>query len=44
MVFDSLDAVREFSGERYEDAVVPAKARAVLSRFEERSQHHEIRV
>jgi antibiotic biosynthesis monooxygenase (ABM) superfamily enzyme len=43
MLFDSLDAVREFAGEDYEAAVVPAKARAVLSRFNDRSQHYEIR-
>jgi antibiotic biosynthesis monooxygenase (ABM) superfamily enzyme len=44
MLFDSLDAVREFAGEHYEAAVVPDKARALLSRFDERSQHYEIRV
>lgn len=44
MRFDSLDAVREFAGQDYEVAVVPQKARAVLSRFDERSQHYEIRV
>ncbi len=43
MLFDSLDAVREFAGENYEVAVVPEKARAVLSRFDQRSQHYEIR-
>jgi heme-degrading monooxygenase HmoA len=43
MFFDSLDAVREFAGEDYEAAVVPPKARAVLARFDERSQHYEIR-
>ena len=43
MLFDSLDDVREFAGEDYEVAVVPQKARAVLSRFDERSQHYEIR-
>ncbi len=43
MVFDSLAAVREFAGEDYELAVVPKKARAVLSHFDERSQHYEIR-
>jgi heme-degrading monooxygenase HmoA len=43
MVFDSLEAVREFAGEDYEVAVVPEKARAVLSRFDNRSQHYEIR-
>jgi heme-degrading monooxygenase HmoA len=43
MVFDSLDAVREFAGEDYEVAVVPEKARAVLSHFDSRSLHYEIR-
>lgn len=43
MVFETLDAVREFAGEDYERAVVPESARAVLSRFDERSQHYEIR-
>ena len=42
MVFDSLDAVREFAGEDYEAAVVPEKARALLSHFDEKSQHYEI--
>jgi heme-degrading monooxygenase HmoA len=43
MWFDSLDAVREFAGEDYEKAFVPEKARAVLSHFDEKSQHYEIR-
>lgn len=43
MHFDSLDAVREFAGEDYEVAVVPEKARAVLARFDARSQHYEVR-
>jgi heme-degrading monooxygenase HmoA len=43
MWFDSLDAVRIFAGEDYELAVVPSKARAVLSHFDERSQHYEVR-
>ena len=43
MTFESLDAVREFAGEDYEQAVVPDKARAVLSRFDQRSQHYEIK-
>ena len=43
MLFDSLDAVREFAGENYEVAVVPEKAKAILSHFDERSQHYEIR-
>jgi hypothetical protein len=42
MLFDSLDAVREFAGEDYEAAVVPGKAREVLSRFDGRSQRKQI--
>ncbi|MDX1521835.1 MAG: antibiotic biosynthesis monooxygenase [Anaerolineae bacterium] len=43
MTFASLEAVREFAGEDYDVAVVPDKARALLSRFDERSQHYKIR-
>jgi heme-degrading monooxygenase HmoA len=43
MLFDSLDAVREFAGQDYEAAVVPEETRAVLSRFDQRSQHYELR-
>ncbi len=42
MRFDSLDAVQEFAGADYEQAVVPPKARALLSRFDERSAHYEL--
>lgn len=40
--FDTLDAAREFAGGDYEAAVVPAEARAILSRFDERSAHYEV--
>jgi heme-degrading monooxygenase HmoA len=43
MWFDTLDAVRAFAGEDYEVAVVPPKARALLSHFDERSQHYEVK-
>lgn len=43
MWFDSLESVRIFAGEDYEAAVVPPKARAILSHFDERSQHYELR-
>jgi len=43
MEFDSWEAVRQFAGEDYERAYVPPKARGVLVRFDERSQHYEIR-
>jgi heme-degrading monooxygenase HmoA len=43
MWFDSWDAVKQFAGEDYEKAYVPPKAQKVLSRFDERSQHYEIK-
>lgn len=43
MWFDSLEAVREFAGEDYGAAVVPPRARLLLKRFDERSQHYEVR-
>ena len=43
MWFDSLEAVRAFAGEDYEVAVVPPSARALLSRFDARSQHYEVK-
>jgi len=44
MTFENLDAVRQFAGEDHEAAVVPPKARALLARFDERSQHYELTV
>jgi heme-degrading monooxygenase HmoA len=44
MWFESLAAVREFAGEDYEVAVVPEKAHALLSHFDARSQHYDVRV
>jgi heme-degrading monooxygenase HmoA len=41
MGFDSLAAVKTFAGEDHELAVVPPKARTLLARFDERSQHYE---
>ena len=43
MSFDSIDAVRKFAGEDYEQCVVPPSARAILSRFDQRSQHYDVR-
>jgi len=42
MVFNDLNAVREFAGENYEKAYVPEKAQKILSRYDESSQHYEI--
>jgi heme-degrading monooxygenase HmoA len=43
MYFSSLEAIRAFAGADYEVAVVPQAARAVLSRFDARSVHYEVR-
>ena len=43
MWFESIEAIKKFAGEDYETAVVPAKARELLKRFDERSQHYEVR-
>jgi antibiotic biosynthesis monooxygenase (ABM) superfamily enzyme len=42
MWFDSLDAIRAFIGEDYSVSHVPAAARAVLERFDERAAHFEV--
>ncbi|MHB1417677.1 MAG: antibiotic biosynthesis monooxygenase [Chloroflexota bacterium] len=43
MWFDSLAAVREFAGEDYEAAVVLPPARRLLSHFDARSAHYEVK-
>lgn len=43
MWFESWQAVKQFAGEDYEKAVVPPKARGLLSRFDQRSSHYELR-
>ena len=43
MQFDSLAAVKQFAGEDYETSYVPEKARRILSRHDERSQHYEVK-
>jgi len=42
--FTSLDAVRGFAGDDYEQAVVEETARQALSRWDERVSHHEVAV
>ncbi len=44
MYFDSMAAVRTFAGADFDVAVVPPKAQALLSRYDSRSQHYEVRV
>lgn len=44
MTFDSWDAMSAFvGGDDPARAHVPDRARAVLSRWDEHSQHHEVR-
>ena len=43
MWFQSIEAIKKFAGEDYKTAVVPSKARELLKRFDERSQHYEVR-
>lgn len=43
MRFDSWRAVKEFAGDEHEKAYVPAAARRLLTRFDERSRHYELR-
>jgi heme-degrading monooxygenase HmoA len=42
--FGSLDDVRGFAGEDYEQAVVEEAARRALSRWDDRVTHHEVAV
>jgi heme-degrading monooxygenase HmoA len=42
--FTDLEAVRDFAGDDYEQAVVEDAARAALSRWDERVSHHEAAV
>jgi antibiotic biosynthesis monooxygenase (ABM) superfamily enzyme len=41
MWFDDFDSVRAFAGAEFDRAVVPEKAREVLSRFDATSAHYE---
>lgn len=43
MWFDSIDSVKDFAGNDYEKAVVPEKARKVLIRFDQMSQHYTVK-
>lgn len=43
MRFASLNDVKQFVGEDYEQAYVPAEARKILKRFDAHSQHYDLR-
>ena len=42
MWFDAIESVKQFAGNDYEKAYVPAKAREVLTRYDDRSTHCEL--
>jgi len=42
MLFDDYEAVKQFAGEDYEQSYIPAAARKILSRFDEKAQHYEL--
>ena len=42
MEFDDLEAVKAFVGEDYETVYVPDRAREVLKRFDQKSQHYDL--
>ncbi|MEQ9098555.1 MAG: hypothetical protein RIF36_15890 [Imperialibacter sp.] len=42
MYFESLENIKSFTGDNYETAYVPDRARAVLKRFEKKAIHKEL--
>jgi antibiotic biosynthesis monooxygenase (ABM) superfamily enzyme len=42
--FESLDSVRAFAGDDYEQAVIEPEAEALLSRHDDRSQHYDVAI
>lgn len=43
MWFDNIESVKQFAGDNYEMAYIPAKAREVLAKFDNKSIHCELR-
>lgn len=41
--FDSLDAVKSFAGENYEQAYIPENAKRVLKRYDNTAEHYELK-
>jgi heme-degrading monooxygenase HmoA len=40
--FDSLDAIRAFAGERYQEPVIHERAKRLLLRYDKRCEHYEV--
>lgn len=43
MKFDSVQSIKDFAGEDYENCVVPESAQKVLKRYDKKSQHYELK-
>ncbi len=41
-LWQSMESIRSFAGERPEEAVVPASARALLSRYDKAVSHYDV--
>jgi hypothetical protein len=41
--FDSLDAVKSFAGEDYENAYIPDNAKELLKRYDKTAEHYELK-
>ena len=41
--FKSLDDVKKFAGENYQQAYIPENARKVLSRYDKTAEHYELK-
>lgn len=41
--FKSLDAVKSFAGENYENAYIPDNAKQVLKRYDKTAEHYELK-
>ena len=41
--FDSLEAVKTFSGENYKNAYIPENAKRLLKRYDETAEHYELK-
>ena len=42
ILWDSLDSVRDFLGDRYETSVIPEERRQYLSRHDAKAAHYEV--
>ena len=41
--FDSMDAVKSFAGENYEEAYIPENAKRLLKRYDKNAEHYELK-